>query len=68
MTFESLDALYSLDVEKKAGKSSGSPLFGELMFYDQQHVDQFVAQYAAPTSNTQVRIAFVTFLYINILL
>lgn len=60
MIFESLDALF-IGRRKKAGKSSGSPLFGELMFYNQQHVDQFVAQYGAPTLNTKVITAFAMF-------
>ena len=51
--------LYSIGRRKKAGQSSGCPLFGELMFYNQQDVDQFVSQYAAQTSTTEVRIEFV---------
>lgn len=60
MIFESLDALF-IGRRKKAGQSCQSPLFGELMFYNQQHVDSFIAQYATPTTNTQVRISCVQF-------
>ncbi|XP_046841697.1 uncharacterized protein LOC124435787 [Xenia sp. Carnegie-2017] len=50
--FESLDALF-IGRRKKAGQSIGKPLFEQLMFYDQTHVDQFVANYTTPTSNKE---------------
>ena len=51
--FESLDALFT-GRRENAGQSAGSPLFGEIMFYNQQSVDQFVAQYNSPAVNTEV--------------
>ncbi|XP_046842384.1 uncharacterized protein LOC124436496 isoform X3 [Xenia sp. Carnegie-2017] len=39
--------------KEKAGQSIGKPLFEQLMFYDQTHVDQFVANYTTPTSNKE---------------
>ena len=51
--FESLDALF-IGRRKNAGQSAGSPLFGEIMFYNQQSVDQFVTQYNSPAVNTEV--------------
>ena len=60
--FESLDALF-IGRRKNAGQSTGSPLFGELMFYNQQNVDQFVAQYSSPAAQTEVNKDFLLFLF-----
>ena len=60
--FESFDALF-IGRRKNAGQSTGSPLFGELMFYNQQNVDQFVAQYSPPAAQTEVNKDFLLFLF-----
>ena len=38
-----MDALFGLPRKKSAGVSYRSPLMGELFFFDQTEVDQFIA-------------------------
>ena len=51
--FYSLDALF-IGRRNNAGKSCRGPIFGEIMFFDQENVDKFVADYNVPAKQTEV--------------
>ena len=52
-----MDALFGLPRKRSAGLSHRDPLHGELFFYEQSSVDQFVAESAKDTSTTDVSVS-----------